>query len=357
MREGASTELLEVNDDEELFSLLEQRGLGDGLPVVAPTEGRIAAMLRGYRADPAAVLGDVAPKYGIVTMRGLAACAVMAGCMPAYLPVVAAAVAAVMDPAFNLNGIQSTTHPCAPLIVVNGPITERIGMNSSYNAFGQGNRANATIGRALRLALLAFGGARPGNGDMATLGHPGKYTYCIAENAAESPWPSFSQSQGFEASEDVVTVLGAEAPQNVNDHESKSGLGILRMIAGTMRSTGINNCYYRDGQVMVVMSPEHARTIAGDGYSREGSAAWLFSEARVPVSYFSVDNIRQRLQTRFPEEFGEYGAHTTVPVVHSADNILICVVGGPGKHSMFIPTFGGTRSVSRRVGVDEWGSE
>lgn len=335
--------------DDDLVDLLLADGATDGLPVVPPTADRVAAMLAAHPGDPDEVVGRMPPKYGVVTPRLVAANAVLAGCLPAYLPVVLAGVRAMLAPEFNLNGIQTTTHPCAAIGFVSGPITERIGMNSGINAFGPGNRANATIGRALRLCMLSLGGARPGDGDMATLGTPAKYGCVVAENTADSPWPSLAEALGGAPGQNAITMIGGESPQNVNDHESKTGLGILRMVAGTMRGTGMNNNYYRHGQVVVVLSPEHARSVADAGYDREQVQRYLWGEARTPVSLFSRENVTQRLQTRFPEEFGEYGAHTLVPVVHDPTNILVCVVGGPGKHSMFIPTFGATRAVSRLI--------
>lgn len=335
--------------NEDLTTVLLKRQLTDGLPVVEPTRPRIEAALAEYDADPDELLGEVAPRYGRITPRHVALSAVTAGCLPEYLPVVVAAVRAVLAPEFNLNGLQTTTHPCSILTIVSGPVAERIGMNSGINAFGPGNRANATIGRALRLALLACGGSIAGNGDMATLGSPAKYTYAVAENVASSPWATLAETMGHERDADVVTVIGSEAPQNVNDHESRDGLGILRMVAGTMRSTGINNSYYVNGQVLIVFSPEHAKTIHADGYSRQEVQNYLWQEGRTPIGYFSEGNIRQRLQTRFPREFAEYGPHTTVPVVHAPENVLLTVIGGPGKHSMFVPTFGATRAVSRPV--------
>lgn len=346
----AGSPLLEADvDADQLLDLLDDRRISDGLPVVPPTPERIEAMLAGCTADPDEVVGRMPPKYGDITLRSVAALSVMAGCRPDYLPVVVAALRAALEPSFNLNGIQSTTHPVAVLTVVNGPVAQATGMNSGHNAFGPGNRANATIGRGIRLALLALGGAYPGDGDMATMGSPAKYTYAIAENEAGSPWDSLAVTRGYSADDSVVTVFGAEAPQNVNDHESKSGLGLLRMIAGTMRSTGINNSYYADGEVLVALSPEHAQTMAADGYSREDVQRYLWHEGRTPISYFSEGNIRQRLQTRFPGEFAEYGAHTLVPVVHDAANVIVCVVGGAGKHSMFIPSLGATRAASALV--------
>lgn len=336
----------------EVFDYLAKLGITDGLPLVEPTVERVDAMIAGCALGPDTVLGTMAPKYGLVTVRAAATVAVMAGCLPEYFPIVLAALRAMLSPEFNLGGIQATTHPVTALVLVSGPIAEKVGMNSGRNAFGQGNRANATIGRAVRLAMIAIGGGMVGDGDMATHGSPGKYTFAAAENVDGSPWESLAESMGFPHGESVVIVVGAEEPQNVNDHESSTGIGILRMISGTMRSTGINNPYYENGQILLAIGPEHASTIARDGYSRRDVQQFVVQESRIPIGYFSQANIRQRLQTRFPREFSEFGPHTTVPVVHSADNVLVCVVGGQGKHSMFIPTFGATRASA--AAVDEF---
>jgi hypothetical protein len=342
--------LLSVDiDPDELPELLTKNKIWDGLPVVPPTPARVDAMLAAYAGDPEQVVGLLPPKYGEITPRLVASICVMAGCKPSYLPVVLAALQAGLQPQFNLNGIQATTHPVAVMTIVSGPITEEIGMNSGFNAFGPGNQANATIGRAVRLCLLAIGGAYPGNGDMATMGSPAKYTYAIAENTSVPELRTLAQARGFGPDDNVVTVVGAEAPQNINDHESKTGLGLLRMIAGTMRGTGLNNSYYVDGEVLVVLSPEHAAKLVSDGYTREQIADYLWHEGRTPISYFSEGNIVQRLQTRFPNEFSEYGAHTLVPVVHEAKNVMLCVLGGAGKHSMFIPSLGATQAASALI--------
>ena len=348
LREITSTELVSVSE-KEAFGVLEQRGMFDGLPLVLPTPERVDAMLADLRGAHHVRLGTVAPKYGVATPRNVAVAAVAAGCRPDYFPVVLAAVKGIMEPAFNLSGVQATTHPVAMFALVSGPITKEIGMNAGTNAFGHGNRANATIGRALRLAALTLGGAWPGNGDMATQGTPAKYTFAAAENVEASPWDSLAVSFGHDSDESVVIVVGGEGPQNINDHRSTTGIGILRTMAGTMRSVGANQHYYPYGQAVVAIGPEHAHTIAAQGYTRTEIQRWLFQEARMPISYFSAENIQHRLQRNFAKEYAEYGHHTTVPVVRDPDNILVCVVGGVGKHSAYIPTFGGTRAVSVTV--------
>src|SRR6185312_13527261 len=178
----------------------------------------VDAAVASLGGDPDRVECRVPPRLGNLTREVLAINLVMAGCKPDYAPVVRAALLALTQPAFNLNGVQATTHMAAPLLVVNGPEARRIGMNGGVNAFGSGNRANATIGRAIRLILLNFGGGTPGDLDKATLGHPGKYTYCVAENEAESPFAPYHVEKGFAAEDSTVFVTAAEPPHSCTNH-------------------------------------------------------------------------------------------------------------------------------------------
>ena len=335
------------SESDSLLAFLVNRSASDGLPVIAPTPDRVHAMLRSNNLDPHEVITTLAPRGAHLTHELLAINAVMAGCQADCLPILVAAMKALGDARFNLDAIQATTHPCAPLVIVSGPIASKVGMNFGGNAFGSGNRANATIGRAVRLALLTVGGGIPGVGDMATQGSPAKYSYAIAENVLESPWGSFAESIGFGHDASTVTVIGCEAPHNVNDHESSSGLGILKMLTGTMRVTGPNNNYY-DGEVVIALSPEHAATLAQDGYSRSDVQRYLMENARTPLEFFSDENINGRLRLKWPADFADLPP-IDIPIVRSEAKILIVVVGGPGKHSSFIPTFGATSAVTVAV--------
>src|SRR6266852_2951714 len=197
------------------------KGVTDGLPVVPPTRERVERMLAGSTRAREELIGEVAPNYGRATAEKVAINAVMAGCRPDYLPVVLAAVEAACEPAFNLHGMSTSTHFSAPLIVVNGPIRERIGLNCSFGVFGPGYRANATIGRALRLVMINVGGAKPGETSMSTFGHPGRYTYCIAENEEASPWRPYHASHGCPEGSSAVTLFAGEAPHGISDHASR----------------------------------------------------------------------------------------------------------------------------------------
>ena len=336
------------DDSEAAFEYCLDKGWSDGLPVVLPTTERVERMLaycdRPYE-EPIAML---APRYGAATPLRLAANAVMAGCRPEYFPVVIAAVEAMADEAFNLYGIQATTHACAPLIIVNGPVTKELGMNSGHAALGAGNRANATIGRAIRLALVNIGGAIPGLGDMATYGDPTKFTYCCAENETANPWQPLHVERGFPAEASTVTVVAAEPPHNINDHESNTAVGILTTMAGAMATTGSTNPYYASEPVLL-MSPEHVATVAGDGMSKEAAKAFLFEHARIPLGRFSKENIERRFRSKLAEQYAQAGLDTMVPMVQRAEDLIVIVVGGAGKHSAWIPTFGNTHAVTRAL--------
>jgi hypothetical protein len=263
---------------------LHELGCTDGLPVIVPTPDRVERMVLASGQDPAAVLGEMGPGKGIATIEKVAVAAVMAGCLPDYMPLVVAAVRAVIDPVFDLTEMQGTTHCTAPLIIVNGPARHWCGpIASGFGALGPGHRANASIGRALRLTMINIGGARPGVSDMALLGHPGKFTYCLAEDEEESPFTPLHVSRGFAAEDSVVTVIGAEAPHSVlysvdaddpEDHEKL--LGILAVGLGNLAT---NNAQLRNGSAVVVLNPDHAAVLANAGLSREDGTPVPISSA------------------------------------------------------------------------------
>lgn len=282
---------------EEISEYYYQRGWTDGLPIVPPTEDRVEKMLSGTTRKPQDVVGEVPPGNGIATVEKIAINAVMAGCMPQYVPVLITALEAMLEPKFNLYGIQATTHPVAPLVIVNGPIRKRLAINSGYNVFGQGTKANATIGRAMRLILINVGGAVHGKLDRSTQGQPSKYSFCIAENEEKNPWQPLHVERGFEPSVSTVTVLAAENPHNINDHSSIDAQGILTTIIGTMKTQGSNNVLSQSGEVLLTLGPEHASTIAKSGFSKEDIKRFIFLNARLPISFISPPDIKR---TGFP---------------------------------------------------------
>lgn len=339
----------EADDDfDQINAFYLEKGWGDGLPIVPPTGERVERMLAYCDRPWDEQVGLAAPRYGAATPLRIAANAVMAGCRPEYFPLVMLAIEALCEEKFNLYGVNATTHPCTTLIIVNGPVAKELKMNSGHNAFGPGNQANATIGRAVRLAMLNIGGAIPGAGDMATFGTPAKYTFCAAENEDASPWEPLHVELGFARDVSTVTVFGAEGQHNMNDHESVTGVGVLKMMAGVMATTGANDLYF-DGGPAIIFGPEHAATIAKDGYSKADVKKYLYEHGRVALGKLSDENVERRIRQWpvFKNEFMEAGPERLIPVMKSPDNISIIVLGGAGKHSAYIPTFGATQSVTR----------
>ena len=320
----------------------------DGLPIVLPTPESVHRMLQVAGMGTTGEIGIIPPRLGIASVSAIAANAVMAGCLPEYLPVVVAAIRALIDQRFNLLGIQTTTHPCTPLVIVNGPLAHALHINGKYNCFGQGWRANATIGRAVHLVLQNIGGAIPGLTDKATMGHPGKYSYCIAENEQESPWEPLHVERGFDPGVSTVTVSAAEAPHNINEHFGTSIEGVLTTICGTVAISGQNNIS-RTGDAFLVISPEHAATFAQGGYSKADVKQYIFDHARVSVRALSPEQL-EHMRAISNKGDSYLDSDGMVRVADSANDINIIVAGGPGRHSMWVPTFSlGSRSVTRPI--------
>src|SRR6266487_3753212 len=336
----------ESMDDIEIWF---DKGVTDGLPVVPPTRERVERMLAGTGRERSEMVGEVAPNYGRATVEKVAINAVMAGCRPDYLPVVLAAVEASCEPAFNLHGMSTSTHFSAPLIVVNGPIREHIGLNCSFGVFGPGYRANATIGRALRLVMINVGGAKPGETSMSTFGHPGRYTYCIGENEEASPWAPYHVERGIAKGKSAVTVFAGEAPHGISDHASRTARSLAGSLGWSMSGLWNIKHFPLYSHTMLVVGPEHARTFADDGWSRSDLQRHLHDTIRRPYAELVPDdghgegtNLR----------FGRTPPHadTLVPKFASADEVHVVVAGGTaGRFSMAIPGWLGTRNGSQPV--------
>ena len=323
-----------------MSSGISSKGWTDGLPVVPPTRGRVDEFVAALGGEPHLVECKVPPRHGSLTREVLAINMIMAGCKPEYAPVVRAAMLALTAKAFNLNGVQATTHMAAPLLIVNGPVARTIGMNGDCNAFGSGNRANATIGRALRLVLLNVGGGRPGDLDKSTLGHPGKYTYCVAENEAASPWAPYHVEKGFGPDDSTVFVLAAEPPHSVTNHVANDPEGILDSICSAM-STIANNNAVSSGHCAVIIGPEHARTIAGKGWTRHDVRSYLHMNAHNLFSELTFNERYGKIYNRNLPRWYKREQGSRIPVVPDPDHIHLFVVGGEaGRFSAFIPGWG-----------------
>ncbi len=262
------------------FEALFARGVTDGLPVVPPTVERVRAAVAASGRPGDELVGLVAPAFGRATVERIAINATMAGCRPEYLPVVIAAVEAICDPDFALVGVSGTTDAVTPLVIVNGPLRRALEVNCAASVFGAGFRANATIGRAVRLVWVNVGGARPGMISMSTFGQPGRYSYCIGEHEEASPWEPLSVEHGFGAAESTVAVLAAEAPQNIVNASGRTAREICATIA-TAGTVIASPDLAPLGDTLLVIGPEHAATIAGDGWSKADVRRFVWEQCQV----------------------------------------------------------------------------
>ena len=326
-----------------------ERRWSDGLPVMPTTRESVAAMLARTHREPQEVVARLAPGFGAATVECVAINAVLAGCDPEYMPVLLAAVEAIATQKFNLQSIQSTTNPAAVWIIVNGPVVGRLGVNGKFNCLGEGAWANATIGRALRLILRNISGALPGEMDRATQGQPGKYSFCCAENEAANPWEPLHVERGFAPGQSTVTVVGAEGTMNMCTLV-KDANDLIRVIAGTLRHPPSNE-YVHSGEPWLVLCPEHAEILHDAGYSKAEVKQRLWEASKMPASELSAEDL-SRAQPSRAAELGAIGPDTLLPISQRPDDIGIIVAGGSGAHSVYVPCFGNTRSVTVEVPAD-----
>ncbi|MBI4308685.1 MAG: hypothetical protein HY684_07765 [Chloroflexi bacterium] len=329
-----------------------ERGWTDGLPVIPPTEELVHEMLAFTDRAPDEVVAKLAPRWGKATPEKIAVNAVMAGCLPEYMPVLIAAVEALGDPAFNLFALQATTNPVAPLAIINGPVRNELKVNYSFGAFGPGWRANATIGRALRLMMVNIGGGMPGTTDKATQGHPAKYTFCVAENEEESPWAPLSVERGLAKGVSAVTVVGVQAEHNFVVWDG-AGESILSVAASAMAATGTNNTFHA-GTVVLALNPGHAQILAKMGYSKADVQKYLYDNARIPLAKLHAREV-PHYQLRRPH-YGWDTPDASMPITDRLEDIMVVVVGAVGPHNQFLPTFGDptipvTRPIAFRDGA------
>jgi len=339
--------LVEVPDDLAEFNrLFLERRWSDGLPLVPPTEERIAAMLRHTRRVRDEVVAKIAPAYGAATVEGIAINAALAGCYPEYLPVLIAAAEAIATPALNLQGMQATTNPVAVFLIVNGPIAQRLGINSGNNCLGPGAWANATLGRALRLIQQNIGGALPGEMDQSTQGQAAKYTLCCAEKEDANPWEPLHVERGFASGQSTVTVVGALSTLNMNSH-AKDAADLLRVIGDTM-AYPVSSDYVYGGAPWIVLSPEHAHILAREGLSKADVRQGLWEASKLAASRLSARDFARVANGR-RAELGDITRATMLPIATAPEGIGLVVAGGPGTHSVYVPVSAHSRAVTREV--------
>ena len=337
--------------DTTVNNLYYRRGWTDGLPVIAPLLPRVDAMVRAAKRGRNEVMAELDPLMGPATLEKIAANAVMAGCKPEYFPVLVAAFEAMNEEPFNFNGSTASTGGSAPLLIVSGPMAQDIGMNADVNLFGPGNRANATIGRAVRLILMNVFRMRPGISDKSTQGHPGKYSFCIAERLDCNPWPSLAEELGYPDGVSSVTVFAGGGFVNIENHGGATPEAILSTIADAMSNCGCLTL----GESVVVLSPEHVGIIDAAGWSKSDVREYLFEHAFRPTELMmGIGKFRQREFDR------QHDADSTLDEdrMHRGlgpDDILLAVGGGDaGGHSAFIPSWSRARSSlmqSKPIGV------
>ncbi len=336
--------------DEELEFFFD-KPWSDGLPVVIPTEERIERMLTGTRRDPEEAVGNVPPLDETATVRTVAAHAVMAGCRPEYMPVVLAGLEAIIEDQFCMGGIQGTMHSVAPLLIVNGPYAKQIGIQGGSGCFGPGFRANATIGRAIRLMLHNLGGGIPNICSMSTFSQPCRFTFCIRENEEDSPWEPLSVSRGFRAEENVVTAVACENPKLVFDDTSREPESLLTGIADAMAHLGGMNALRRSDMV-VAIRPEHT-----DILSRAGPAKAEVHERLCKMAGRTLGELKRgggyhedRIKSLPVDvDLGDDGAF--VPTMKDPSDLIIVVAGGvPGPISAIMSGWtGASRPVTKAV--------
>ncbi|MBI2865368.1 MAG: hypothetical protein HYX94_12510, partial [Chloroflexi bacterium] len=331
-----TSKLIEVSQSvHSMYEDLYKRGWTDGLPVIPPTKELVQACVDYVGRDAGEVVAEIPPASGLATVEKVAINAVMAGCRPEYMPVLLAAIEAMMAPEFDLNLTQVTTNPSTPFLIVNGPIRQQIELNCGASALGPGFRANATIGRAIRLLLLNVGRAAPVTVDKATLGWPGKFTMCLGENEESSPWEPLHVERGFSPDQSTVTVIPAAGSFNMyagTKGEFGGADSALTIIAHTMTAMGGNEIITAwHNHPVLILNQMHARIFAGVGLSKQQVKQILWERARLPMGL---------LPSWLAEEKRGCGlvAEGMMLLTDKPERLTIVVAGGPsGLHSTYVP--------------------
>lgn len=322
--------------------------VSDGLPVFAPTRERIRPLLDFVQMAGSESLGPIPPGNNELTYEVAAANAAMTGCSPAQFWLVTEIMKTLLGGEFNLLSIQATTHPAAPCVLVSGPAANLAGIHGGSGCMGPGFAANARIGRAVRLILMNVGGARPGGLDMATFGSPAKWSLCFTDQEVVttdgSRWPTFAEENTGNPQASVICAIGGEGPLNVNDHYSHTASGILKMVAHSLASVGANHSHNPRSTPMVVLGPEHASVVAAEGFSRDDARDFIARHARIPLAKWSPEAREGRFRNRYPKLYRHADDWDEVSVV-TGEDLVLAVAGGPGKHSVVIPSFGRTISI------------
>ncbi|MGE4240464.1 hypothetical protein [Ramlibacter sp.] len=349
----------ESDDYEQAVETFFDKGWSDGLPVVLPTRKLVEAMIAAGGRDRDENLGPIGPKNNDATVEMLAINAVMGGCKPEYFPIVLAAMEAMLAPEHNLTGVIQTTHMCCPLVIVGGPIAKELKFNSREGIFGNGYRANATVGRAVRLAIWNIGGAVPWETDMSTMSHPGEYTFCIAEEEEENPWPPLHVERGCAPGSNAVTVFACEPPHSVDAQGTPAEM--LYSIGDSLIGLGNNNAHYA-GQTLVVINRRQAAEFAKAGWSKDDIRHHLWDNARRPGGELKAcgvfhEGMRKALveqkRTLARYDYTKLDDASRIPVTDRPEDIHIVVAGGVAYFAAVLPGWGafGGYAVTRPVRI------
>ncbi len=349
-----SSKVHEMQDVWEWVETAYEKNWTDGLPVLPPTPARVEALVAATGLSADHVLGKVPPAWRLATVEKVAINAAMAGCKPEYMPLILTALDALLDEEFNLGGVETTTHSCEPLTIVSGPIVKELGFNYGDGVFGGGSRANATIGRAIRLILWNIGGSFPGNDiAKAPMSHPGRYTFCIAENIDANPWKPMHTDFGV-SSENGVTVFACDAPQLILGLDKpRAATVVARAISriGTNHPTDMRSL--GDAQILIILSGGSARKLASEGWTKDEFKRAVFDKARNRIGDLQklYDFDPQRGNFYWPKWVDQMNPETMVPIVTRPENLIIAVAGGVSApwFSAYCPGWGshGGFAVSR----------
>ena len=307
---------IQLADLEDEIESCYERGWSDGLPVVPPTTVRVIRMLRGTNRSPSEIIGNIPPDNVPCSIEKVAINAVLAGCKPDYFPVVLASVEAALKDRFCMHGLLCTTYFSGPVMIVNGPVIQQIGLNNGINALGQGTRANATIGRALQLLIRNVGGGKPGGIDRAVMGNPGKYTFCFAEDESDEDWSTLAQDQGFDRKDSVISLFAGEGLQPIVDQKSREPDSLVRSMAASLKSV-VNTKLYGGADAILVVCPEHRRVFRNAGWKKEDLRIALYDNLMASGSDIIVgakgiaEGMPKKFENKIINKFRDDGLHIT----------------------------------------------
>lgn len=335
---------LDVDDPFEANELFQRNGWTDGLPIVPPTEPAVLRFLAAAGLAPDAVVGVEPVRRRRISAEKVAIAAVMAGCLPAYMPVVVAVVRAMCEPEFGLHGSTASTGGSAPFIVVNGPVRTALGMNATHNVLGNASRANATIGRSIRLLLINVLGGIPGQLDRSTLGHPGKFTFCVAEDEEDSPWPGLAQERGVPAGMSAVTVMSVESPHQIMNEWTHDPREILDTYAAAIRANMLTYSIW-EGNYAIVIPKQHRQTFVAAGWDKREIREYVYETAHVKRAEWRT--VGKAAVAGLKDEGRTYRA------LRSPDDLLVIAAGGPaGAFGAILPPWYGKKSLAVTRAID-----